>query len=114
MHVLDADGAAVGVAQDAEHFAQERGAAAGESADDELAVEVPEGQAVARDVEVGVAALDVLERVDVGHEVPARAERLDQLLHARRLRDALREVDRDVFAQWIGSYGMRSDAKMPS
>jgi hypothetical protein len=74
VHVLDADSAAIGVAQHAEDVAQERCAPAAESSGDELAVEIPEGEAVARDVEVGVGALAVLERVDVGHEVTAHAE----------------------------------------
>ena len=96
VHVLDADRAAVRVAQDAEDVAQQRGALAAEAAGDELAVEVPEGQAVAGDVEVGVRALHVLERVDVGHEVAAHAERVDELLHPRGLVDVVREVDVDV------------------
>ena len=59
VHVLDADGAAVGVAQDAEDVAQlhEPPALAAERAGGELAVEVPQRQAVRLDLEVGVAAL---------------------------------------------------------
>jgi hypothetical protein len=79
VHVLDADRAAVRVAQHAEHLAQQRGPLAAETADDELAVEVPEGEAVVADLEVGMRALPVLERVDVGHQVSADAERVDQL-----------------------------------
>ena len=82
VHVLDADGAAVGVAQHAEDVAQLGAAPAAEAAGDELAVEVPEGEAVVVDVEVGVRALAVLERVDVGHQVAAHAEGVDELLHA--------------------------------
>ena len=96
VHVLDADRAAVRVAQDAEDVAQLHLALAAEAARDELAVEVPERQAVLLDLEVGVRALHVLERVDVGHEVAADAERVDELLHARGLVDALGEVDVDV------------------
>ena len=90
VHVLDADRAAVRVAQHAEDVAQQRRALAAEAARDELAVEVPEGEAVARDVEVGVRALHVLERVDVGHQVAAHAERVDELLHAGGLVDRAR------------------------
>ena len=48
VHVLDADRAAVGVAQHAEHVAQLHPLLAGEAADRELAVQVPQGQAVGR------------------------------------------------------------------
>jgi hypothetical protein len=70
VHVLDADGPAVRVAQHAEHVAQLHHPLAGEAADGVLAVEVPERQAVRHDVEVGVAAHLELERVGVGHQVP--------------------------------------------
>ena len=81
VHVLDAGGAAVGVAQDPEDVAQlhERPALAAERAGRELAVEVPQRQAVRLDLEVGVAALAVLERVGVGHHVAAHAVGVDQL-----------------------------------
>ena len=96
VHVLDADRAAVRVPEHAEDVAQERGALVEEAARDEFAVEVPEGEAVARDVEVGVRALHVLERVDVGHEVAAHAEGVDELLHPGGLVDRAGDVDRDV------------------
>ena len=69
VHVLDADPAAVRVAQHAEDVAQLHQLLAGEAADRELAVEVPQRQAVAGDVQVGVAADGELERVGVGHQV---------------------------------------------
>ena len=53
---------------------------AAEPAGGELAVEVPQRQPVGLDVEVGVAALAVLERVGVGHQVAAHAVGVDQLL----------------------------------
>ena len=88
VHVLDADGAAVGVAQDAEDRAHLHEAAlAAEGAGRELAVEVPQGQAVRLDLEVGVAALAVLQRVGVGHQVAAHAVGVDQLLDPRLLAD---------------------------
>ena len=79
VHVLDADRAAVGVAQDAEDVAQLHERLAAEAAGRELAVEVPQRQAVGDDVEVGVAALVVLQRVGVGHQVAAHAVGVDQL-----------------------------------
>src|SRR5690606_33278137 len=47
VHVLEADRAAVRVAQHTEDFAQEHRALAAEAARDELAVEIPERQPVA-------------------------------------------------------------------
>ena len=96
VHVLDADGAAVGVAKHTEDLAQQHRALAAEAARDELTVEVPEGESVARDIEVGVRALAVLQGVDIRHEVSTHAERVDEFLHARRLVDTLGDVDADV------------------
>ena len=95
VHVLDADGAAVRVAQDAEDLAQLEEGCPAEPAGGEGAVEVPQGQAVRRDVEVVVSPLLVLERVGVGHEVAAHAVGMDQLLHASDLVDVVvvRRVD---------------------
>ena len=80
--VLDADVAAVRVAQQAEHVAQLLVLRAGEAVDLEHPVQVPQRQAVGGDVEVGVAAEPALvqpQRVDVGHQVPAVAVGRDQL-----------------------------------
>ena len=106
VHVLDAGRAAVGVAQDAEDRAQlhEPPALAAERAGGELAVEVPQGEAVRLHLEVGVAALAVLQRVGVGHHVAAHAVGVDQLedpglladLVVVRGRDVLRPADRLV------------------
>ncbi len=98
VHVLDADGAAVGVAQDAEDVAQlhEPAALAAERAGGELAVEVPQRQAVRLDLEVGVAALLVLERVGVGHDVAAHAVGVDQLEDPGLLADLVVVAGRDV------------------
>ena len=90
VHVLDADGAAVGVAQDAEDAAQlHEPAVAAEGAGGELAVEVPQRQPVRLDLEVGVAALLVLQRVGVGHHVAAHAVGVDQLEDAGLLADVV-------------------------
>ncbi|CAB4850798.1 unannotated protein [freshwater metagenome] len=80
MHVLDADGAAIRVTEDAEDVAQLLEWLAAEAACRELAIEVPECEPVAGDVEIGVAALGVLERIGVGHQVPAHAEGVDEFL----------------------------------
>ena len=82
----------------------ERPALAAEGAGGELAVEVPQGQAVGLDLEVGVAALAVLQRVGVGHQVAAHAVGVDQLedpglladLVVVRPRDVVRPADRLV------------------
>ena len=96
VHVLDADRAAVRVTQDAEDLAQLEEVGAAETARGERAVEIPQRQAVARDVEVGVTTLLVLERVGVGHEVTAHAVGVDELLHARDLVDVVVVVGGDV------------------
>ena len=89
VHVLDADGAAVRVAQDPEDVAQLGDRRAAEAAGGELAVEVPQRQAVPGHVEVGVPALAVLQRVGVGHQVAAHAVRVDELLDAGALVDVV-------------------------
>ena len=88
VHVLDADGPAVRVAQYAEDVAeQHEWLGAAERAGGELTVEVPQRQPMRRDVEVGMAALLVLQRVGVGHQVPAHAVGVDQLQHPGLLAD---------------------------
>ncbi len=78
VHVLDAHGAAVRVAQAAEDLAHALGTLPpGESPRRVDAIQVPQRQAVGREVEVRVALAGRRERVDVGHEVPARAVRVD-------------------------------------
>ena len=89
VHVLDADPAAVGVAQHAEDVAQAGHRLAAEAPGGELAVQVPQRQAVGDDVEVGVAALAVLQRVGVGHQVAAHPVGVDQLLHPGLLGDVV-------------------------
>ena len=96
VHVLDADGAAVGVAQHAEDLAQLHPRLAAEAAGGELALQVPQGQAVLVDVQVGVLALAVLQRVGVGHQVAADPVGVDQLVHAGGLGDVVLVAGRDV------------------
>ena len=88
--VLDADVAAVRVAQNAEHVPQLHLVLAVESADLELAVEVPQREVVADHVEVRVHpefVLGELQRIRVGHQVTAVAVRSDELEHAGVLVD---------------------------
>ena len=82
--VLGADLEGVGLAQGREDLTQGHGLATGEATDVELTVQVPEGQAVALHVEVGVvwhrqAGLGPVQRVDVGDEVAAGTVGLDEL-----------------------------------
>ena len=96
VHVLDADGAAVRVAQHAEDLAQPHDRLAAEPAGGELALQVPQRQAVLDDVQVRVLALDGLERVRVGHQVAADPVGVDQLLHAGRPGDVVLVPVREV------------------
>ncbi len=80
--VLHADVAAVRVAQQAEHLAQLLVLGAAEAVDLELAVQVPQRQAMRVHIEVGVAAEAGLvqpQRVDVGHQMAAVPVGRDQL-----------------------------------
>ena len=96
VHELDAGGAAVRVAQHAEDVAQLHHGLAGEAADRELALQVPQGEPVLDDVEVGVLALAVLQRVGVGHDVAADPVGVDQLEDAGGLGDVVVVADVDV------------------
>ena len=96
VHVLDTDGARVRVAQDAEDFAQFHERPAPEATGGEFAIEIPQGELVREDVEIGMGALVVLERVGVGHEVAAHAIGVDDLLHAHRLVEIGLVAGRDV------------------
>ena len=87
VHVFDADRAAVGVAQDAQDLAHlQSSLAARERAGRELAVQIPQRQAVALHVEIVVAALAVLQRICVGHQVAAHPVGVDHLQDAGLLR----------------------------
>jgi hypothetical protein len=87
VHVLDADRAAVRVAEDAEDVAHAHGVLAadgridaGHAPGQELAVEVPDGQAVGRGVELGVhLGLFGRQRIEVGDQMAAHAVLVDQL-----------------------------------
>ena len=115
VHVLDADGAAVRVAQHAEYLPQLHPRLAAEAAGGELALQVPQGQAVLVDVQVGVLALVVLERVGVGHQVAADPVGVDQLVDPGRLGDRSSSWPAGMSrTQRTGSYGIRSAWKISS
>ena len=82
VHVFDADRARVGVVQAREDVAQQHLVGAAEAAGGEGTVQVPHAQAIGGDVQVGVAAHAVGERVGVGSQVSARAVGVDDLRDA--------------------------------
>ena len=101
--VLDAHGSAVGIAQHAEDVAElhallatDRRVHAGLEAGEELAVEVPDGEAVERRVEFGVHLRRLGgEGIEVGDEVAAHPVHVDEVRHAHLLADrGLLAVDR--------------------
>ena len=83
VHVLDSGCARVGIAKLLDNVAKGRPLGSAEAARGECAVEVPEREAVGGDVEVGVFPLAILERVDVGDEMPARTVRVDEIHDVR-------------------------------
>src|SRR5699024_8950788 len=89
VHVLDADGPAVGVPQDAQDLAQGQPGRPAEPTGGEAALQVPQGQAVVGDVQVVVLALAVLQRVGVGHQVAPHPVGVDKLLDPGGLGDVV-------------------------
>ena len=76
MHVLDADMAGIGVLQDAEHLAQRAELEPERAADIDRSVVIGLGEAVGLGLELGMlAAGDELERVELGGEMAAGADR---------------------------------------
>ena len=96
VHVLDADRARVRVTQDAEDVSerhQRREASGTQVPDRELAVEVPDGEVVVRDVELGVRVrLTPAERVEVRDEVTADAVHVDQSVDLHDLLELRRGI----------------------
>ena len=95
VHVLDADGAAVGVAQDVQDLAEghpadpaDHGVDADLTAGEELPVEVPDGEAVGRRVELGVHLRWLGgQRIEVGDQVTPHAMHVDERRHLHLLDD---------------------------
>ena len=86
VHVLDAQGAAVGVAQDVERLAQGERVAARQPVDHELAVEVPQREPVGGRVELGVQRARLgRERVEVRDQMAAHPVHVDQALDVHLL-----------------------------
>ena len=80
VHVLDADRAAVRIAQHAEEVAEAHLGHAADAVGEELAVEVPDRQAVGGRIELlGCQRLLPAQRVEVGHQVTAHPVDADQL-----------------------------------
>ena len=87
VHVLDADRAAVGVAQHVEDVAERHARRVpAEAVGEELAVEVPDGEPVGGRVELGVhVRLLPRQRIEVGDEVAAHPVHVDERLHVHLL-----------------------------
>ena len=79
VHVLDAQGPAVGVAQDVEDLVQGGHVLAGQAVGHEVAGQVPDGQAVVERVELGVELGRLgVERVEVGDEMAPDPVHVDE------------------------------------
>lgn len=114
VHVLEPDGPAVALAQQAEDVAEGHHRLRTEAAGGEFALEVPQGQAVLVDVEVGVRALPVDERIDVGHEVAAGpVASMSSMTRAVLLTSSWSSAETSG-TQRTGSYGRRRDSKTSS
>ena len=79
---LHADGAAVGLAQQADQIAQRLPPRPGDVLAAEHQVEVLLGEAVVRERDLGARAGDQPQRIEIGGEMPELAIRLDDSLHA--------------------------------
>ncbi len=91
VHVFGADLAAVGGAQQFHHLAQRHLPARTEGvlqrADEEVAVEIPDGEAVGERVEFRVVRRLPAEGIEFGHQVSANAVGVDELNDGRFLDD---------------------------
>ena len=90
VHVLDAQGAAVRVAQHVEDVLEGGRLAARQPVGHELTRQVPDGEAVGQRVELGVDVRRLgIERVEVGDQVPAHPVHVDERLHPHLLEQPL-------------------------
>ena len=86
VHVLDADGAAIRIAQHAEQFAERLLFDAADAAREELALKVPDGESIGSRVEFDRhLGLLPTQRIEVGDEVPTHAMHADQRCHLHLL-----------------------------
>ena len=93
VHVLDGERAAVGVAEHLDRVSEGHRALAGQSVDDELAVEVPQGEAVGRRVELGVKVGRLgSQRVEVRDQVSPHPVHVDEALDVDLLLQAVELV----------------------
>src|ERR1041384_6317219 len=82
--IFGADLAAVCALQNVEDLAQRSTLSSAQAAGNENAIEVPNRQAVGLDVELGmIEQRHRVQRIDIGHEVPAHAISINQFHHAR-------------------------------
>ncbi len=91
VHVLAADPAAIGFAQQIDHLAQRRLAAAAEGVAKrirvKMPVEIPDRQPVRQRIELGVVGRLGAQRIEIGHQMPAHTEGVDQPGDRRALDD---------------------------
>src|SRR5215813_11940545 len=117
--VLDADFAAVGALQNVENFAQRGALSACQTTGDELAIEVPNREAIGFYVQLRmVQQRHRVQRIDVSDQVTTNPIRIDQFHHARlphglflRLVGAAKErIAIDIPAQrWIRNIQIAKD-----
>ena len=86
MHVFDADGAAIRIAKNTEQFIECHLLATGDSASEELALEVPDGESVGCEVEFARKTWGLpMQWVDVCNEVATHAVHTHQHAHLHLL-----------------------------
>ena len=87
--VFDARRAAIGVTKDAQYLLKRRFLLAGETVDDEGSLQVPNGESVRRELELGVhGGRFARQRVQMCVQVATHAIHVDELLDANLLQDS--------------------------
>ena len=101
VHVLDAEGAAVGVAEHGEDLVEGGQLLAGQAVGHERPGQVPDGEAVVERVELGMEVDRLgVERVEVGDEVAPDPVHVDQRLDVVLLDQALVAAVRVLGRRW--------------
>ena len=85
VHVFNADGARICIAQTIEDFPQRHVGFPAKTACGELTIQIPHRQAVAGDIQVRMAPHTISQRVSVSSKVPARAVCVNQFRNTCRL-----------------------------